>query len=215
MSGITIRRAREDDAPFLAWVMQEADRSHTGIGSWDVMIPGPDEDRLAILEDVVREGEGTYCHWSAFLVAEVDGVAGAAVARYVPADVPEERFYELMREVTSRRGWSEDRLKDGMRGAYSKDYFFVPLPPDTWRVEWVATRPESRGHGLNRALLDELLAWGREEGHTYSHVGTYLGNEPAIAAYKAAGFEVYAEAWHVDYERVFGAPGLVYFRRDL
>jgi GNAT superfamily N-acetyltransferase len=215
MSDIQIRPATEADAPFLAWAMQEADRGHTGIGSWDIMIPGPDEERLAILEAVAREGEGTICHWSTFLIGEIGGVPSGTVAAFVPGQIPEGSFPAVMREITGRRGWSEQRLMDGMRGAYSKDFFTVPLPADTWRVEWVATKPEVRGRGLNRRLLEALLEWGRERGHKTSHVGTYIGNEPAIAAYKAAGFEIYAEARHADYERIFRSPGLVFFRRNL
>lgn len=215
MAGQTIRPACEDDAPFLAWIMLVADRGHTGVSSLDVLLPDPDEERLAILEDFAREGDGTYCHWSTFLVAEVDGVPSAAVAGYVPAALSDERFYALLRKVTGRRGWSEGQLKDRMAGAYSKDYFSVRQPQDTWRVEWVATKPDSRGRGLNAQLLAELLEWGRRQGHKTSHVGTYIGNEPAIAAYKAAGFETFAEVRHADFERVFRSPGLVFFRRDL
>jgi hypothetical protein len=46
-------------------------------------------------------------------------------------------------------------------------------------------------------------------------VGTYLGNEPAISAYRGVGFEFMAEVRHVDYESKFGAPGSIYFRRNL
>ena len=49
MSELRVRPAARDDSAFLALAMQEADRGHTGIGSWDVMFPGSDEDRLAIL----------------------------------------------------------------------------------------------------------------------------------------------------------------------
>jgi len=56
---------------------------------------------------------------------------------------------------------------------------------------------------------------GRAKGLHTSHVGTAIGNAPAIAAYRAAGFEPYAEARHVDFEAIYGRPGLVFFRRDL
>ena len=37
---IETRPANAEDAPFLAWVMQEAARSHLEHGVWDLMFPG-------------------------------------------------------------------------------------------------------------------------------------------------------------------------------
>ena len=48
-----------------------------------------------------------------------------------------------------------------------------------------------------------------------AHVGTYIGNAPAVATYRRAGFEAFAELRHLDYERRFKAPGLVFLRQAL
>ena len=47
---VETRPASAEDAPFLAWVMREAARSHLEKGVWDLMFPGEDEPRLEILE---------------------------------------------------------------------------------------------------------------------------------------------------------------------
>jgi translation initiation factor 4G len=215
MGDTIIRSAREDDAPFLAWVMQEADRGHVGIGSWDVLLPGEDAPRLEIIEELIREGEGSYVDWRLFLVAEIGGERGGAVAYYVPKQHPNERFVDALIRVLGRRGWSQERVSEALGPAFSKSYFSVPIPADTFRVEWVATEPEFRGRGLNRLLLEKLLERARADGHRTAHVATYWGNEPAIRAYESAGFRRYAEVRHADYERVFKAPGLVYLRCNL
>ena len=41
-----IRPATPADAPFLAWVIQEAARSHLPFGIWDLAFPGSDGQRL-------------------------------------------------------------------------------------------------------------------------------------------------------------------------
>jgi len=69
--------------------------------------------------------------------------------------------------------------------------------------------------GTQLALTARLLDDARQQGIKTAHVGTYLGNEPAIAAYRRAGFQEFAECRHVDYEQRFRAPGLVFLRRTL
>jgi ribosomal protein S18 acetylase RimI-like enzyme len=210
-----IREAREPDAPFLAWALQESDRGHVGVGSWDIAFPGPDAERLAILEELVREAAGSYVHWSLFLVATVDGVPAASVAGYVPSEMSDNGFFEHCCRVMSRRGWPEEQVREALAGARSRDYYSVPIPEDTLRVEWVAARPEFRKRGLVRKLLETTLERGAARGLATAHVATYLGNEPAISAYRGVGFEFMAEVRHVDYESKFGAPGSIYFRRSL
>ena len=89
------------------------------------------------------------------------------------------------------------------------------MPEDTLRVEWVYTDPSRRGIGVSSTLIAELLGRARDDGIATAHVGTYIGNAPALATYRRAGFAEFAECRHVDYEAQFGAPGLVFLRRAL
>ena len=77
------------------------------------------------------------------------------------------------------------------------------------------TDADVRGQGVSSALLTRLLANAHQRGLQTAYVLTYIGNEPAIATYRRAGFEQFAECRHADYERRFKAPGLVAFRRGL
>jgi translation initiation factor 4G len=194
--------------------MQEADRGHVGIGTWDIVFPGLDEQRLPVLEQLVRRGTDTYCHYSMFLIAEVDGIPAAAVAGYVPKLVSDE-LMDVCTEAMAPQGWTRDRVIVAFDGARSRNYFTVARPEDTLVVEWVATRPEHRGRGLNGTLLSTLLENAHRDGHQSAHVGTYMENAPALAAYQRAGFEIWAEVRHADFEKNFRAPGLVFLRRKL
>jgi GNAT superfamily N-acetyltransferase len=211
VDGILVRPARPDDAPFLALAMQEADRGHTGFGSWDVMFPGADVARLECLVALATTAAPSYVHWSTFLVAEADDRLVGTVASYVPSEEPPERFTSACQTAL---GADADAAL-ARHGAWSRDYFTVQIPRDTLRVEWVYTDPAARGRGVSTLLIGRLLDDGRAHGHTTAHVGTYLENEPAIATYRRLGFEPFAEARHVDYEAVFGTPGLVFLRRTL
>ncbi len=211
MEGVRVRAATAEDAPFLALAMQEADRGHTGTGSWDVMFPGPDAARLERLAALTTTAEPSYVHWSAFFVAEADDQPVGTVASYVPDREPPERFVAACRAALG----SDADAALTRDGAWSHDFFTVQIPLDTLRVEWVYTDSAVRGRGVSTLLIGHLLDTARAAGHTTAHVATYIDNEPAIATYRRLGFEVFAEARHVDYERTFRTPGLVFLRREL
>jgi hypothetical protein len=60
MTEIAARPAMSSDTAFLALAMQQADRGHTGIGSWDVMFPGLEDDRLHILTRLASAPQRSY-----------------------------------------------------------------------------------------------------------------------------------------------------------
>lgn len=215
---VRLRPATPGDAPFLAWVMQEADRMGGPVGGLDLIFNVGEARRREFLARIATSEVDSVGHASRFLVAEVDGAAAAALSGYVPDEIPADAVDRVLRREASLLGWSDSELDALLERAArytSAPYFRVSIPGDTLRVEWVATRAEFRGRGLNRALHEALFARGRASGLRTAHVGTAIGNDAAIAAYRAAGFEPFAEVRHRDYEAVFGRPGHIYFRREL
>lgn len=205
----SIRPATEADAPFLAWVMQEASRSHLPFGFWDLAIPGPDEYRLRFIEGLCRATPRSFCHWSGFLIAEIGGEPAAALAGY--DDAPRatgELFNEALIEAFTKEGWGLDRL--GALGKRIEPFLTcVPEQPSpAWIVEFVATAPEDRGKGLIRELLQAVLARGRERGHTLFQIGVLIGNTPAQRAYEGAGFVVVEEKRDPSFSATFGGDGI-------
>ena len=192
--------------------MQDADRGHTGIGSWDVMFPGSDDERLPILAALAVTPPRSYLHWSTFLVAELDGEPVGTIAGYVPATTTSELFAAACRAVL---GIDAAQTRLTTSGAWSPNYFSVELPDDTLRAEWVYTHPAARRRGISSRLIAQLLEDGRARAIKTAHVGTYIGNEAAIATYRRAGFDPFAECRHLDYEQRFRAPGLVFLRRKI
>ena len=50
-------------------------------------------------------------------------------------------------------------------------------------------RPEYRGRGINKLVMDYLINWGRERGLTEVRLQVYSENAGAIRAYEKVGFE--------------------------
>jgi ribosomal protein S18 acetylase RimI-like enzyme len=205
----TIRPATPADVPFIAWVQQEASRSHLPFGFWDVAIPGPDEYRLRILERICRAESRSFCHWSNFLVAERAGEPAAGLSAYDQAPVATgERFMQALLEALTAEGWGPERLV-ALQQRLVPFLTCAPEQPDeTWIVEWVATRPAHRGKGLVRELLRAIVDAGRRRGHGRFQIGVLIGNTPAQRAYEGAGFAVVDEKRDPAFEATFGGPGI-------
>lgn len=209
MTDFEIRPAREDDAGFVAWVQQEAARSHLPRGFFDLAFPGPDADRLRIVERIARAGARSFCHWSGFLVAEVAGQPAAGLSGYEkPSIAAGSALEEAMREALVAEGWTLEQSM-AMQERIAPFLTCIPeTPEDVWVVEWVATRPEHRGKGLIKALLHAILDRGRERGHARAQIGVLIGNTPAQRAYEGVGFRVADEKRHPDFEAALGSPGI-------
>ena len=212
---ITTRPATPDDAPFLAWVIQTAARSHLEKGIWDLAFPGPDNQRLEILEiyaatDLVHLG-----HWSRFLIAEIDGERAAALSAYENSKHGGERINQGMVEALSRLGWTEEQMleiPDRIEPFKSAGYV---NHDGRWIVEWVATLPEFRRRGLIHRLLIEILERGREQGFREAQIGYLLGNIPAKNAYENVGFRWVKNYCNPDFEKAFGTPGIASMHLNL
>jgi translation initiation factor 4G len=204
-----IRGATLADTAFLAWVQQEASRSHLPFGFWDLAIPGPDEYRLRIVERICRAEARSFSHWSRFLVAEVNGEPAAALSAYDDAKAATgELFFAALIEALTAEGWNEARL-GAMQQRLVPFLTCAPEQPDeTWVVEWVATLPAHRGKGLTRALLGAILEAGRQRGYTAFQIGVLIGNTAAQRAYEGVGFSVVEEKRDPAFEATFGTPGI-------
>src|SRR5690242_7891399 len=80
--GIRIRRATEQDLDLLLWVMLAASRSHLDRGLWEYLNATDEAATLSFLRRVTTTETVHLMHWSLFLIAELDGEAGAAMCAY-------------------------------------------------------------------------------------------------------------------------------------
>ena len=210
-----IRRADERDAGFIAWVQLAAARSHLPMGFFDLAFPGEEAPRLDLIEKVCTTKTRSMCHWSGFLVAEIDGAPGAALSGYEPTKRGNDTFAAAMYEGLGNAGWSRDdvdavfaRMTPFLKCAHES-------PDDVWVVEWVATKPDFRGRGLVKSLLAEILEEGRRRDYRRAQISLLIGNHPAQRAYESAGFVVEDDKTPPEFEMTFGSPGIRRMLRDL
>ena len=212
---IETRSARAEDAPLLAWVMLAAGRSHMERGVWDIIISQPENKCLTFLELLAVAEPHNMCHYSEFLIAEVDGRSAAALSGYDPREGLEAAVGEAIPGVVAKMGLTEADMAAGEKGLAA----FMTCHPDVyegaWIVEHVAVLPECRRLGVISKLLTEILERGRRRGHGVAQVSCYIGNTPAQRAYEKCDFRFHDEKRHPDFEAEIGCPGMTRFLREL
>ena len=199
------RVAQREDAPFLASVLEMAGRGHLPRGPWDLSFPEAAE-RTRALELLAGDAPRSWCHHSAFEIAEVDGGAGAALVAF-ESDELGDSLDKALFDVFQRLAWPNERL--AALGPRIAPYLrcFPAMPPGVWIVENVGTRPDLRRRGLVGALLERALERGRERGLARAQISCLIGNDAAQRAYEKAGFRVVEELRHAEFEAALGAPG--------
>jgi ribosomal protein S18 acetylase RimI-like enzyme len=211
-----IRPATAADVPFVAWVMLAASRSHLPFGAWDHYVDGNEARVLSLLERMAAQDEPSFCRWERFLVAEVDGTPAAALSGYTTRD-PGLRDPGPALAAASRAalGWDERAMRAGGDRLATFLTCVSEPAPETWAVEWVATRPEYRRRGLVHDLLPAIMQRGRDLGFRESQIMVLLGNTPAQRAYERAGYRVVEEKRDPEFQRVMGCPGIACMTRSL
>lgn len=209
-----LRWATLEDVPFLVEVVMLSSRSHVARGAWDLVFP-EEAPRERFLARLLGAATRCWCHWSNFLVAEVDGRPAAALAGYVEGDDGMAGDDEAIVEAARAVG-----IRDGeVAAGFERVGPFVACLPEKigrpWVVEWVATLPAYRRLGLVRDLLHAMLAEGRRRGHAEAQISILIGNVAAERAYEQVGFRHRDERRSEAFDRLLGCPGVARLWRAL
>ena len=212
-TGLQILEAQPRHAPFIAWVILTAFRSHLEKGFWDFMRPGTDEEILRYLEALTTSRAPHWAHLPLFIVAEVDSEPAAALSGYFGEEHGGTTLRDAMAEADAATGQVPDQ--EAIARALTILNVAPEHVPGAWIVENVATLPEFRRRGLVDRLMAEILERGQRRGATVADISVFIGNDPAQRAYEKCGFRVIAEKRDPQFEAQYKTPGVRTLRRDL
>src|SRR6185295_10231082 len=150
---MTIRRARIDDARFIARVILSAQRGHVSRGWFDIALDWPEPQCLAFVERIAIAQSQSWWHVSHFILAELEGEPAAALCA-MPAAGTVSAGRSAIMEVAERLGMdASETAAIFRRGAYAARCWIQGGETD-WLIEHVASLPRYRGRGLVQALID-------------------------------------------------------------
>jgi ribosomal protein S18 acetylase RimI-like enzyme len=205
---IMIRKATEDDAPLLAQSMLESSRSGKTKGIFDMIFATSDkEELLALLEKLAKTQTKSYCHFSNFLVASVDGVDAGFLCGYEPRLATHEIFTKAMEELGFDESYQE-RLSS---------YLLVRPEFDkkTFLLDFMAVKDEFHEFSVLKELVQKSLLTARLKGYRIVQTMVEIGAVETILVYKKLGFIVIDERRNSYYEAEYGRAGIVRLQMQL
>lgn len=98
-------------------------------------------------------------------------------------------FASALRDPSTRTVLLRDAGRDPAPGRGILGYCIVQLAADEMHIHNLVIEPESRRGGLGRRLLADALAFGAGVGVCRVYLEVRQSNWPALALYRASGFE--------------------------
>jgi ribosomal protein S18 acetylase RimI-like enzyme len=199
---ITVRKAQESDAPFIAEALLESSRAGKKVGIFDFIFNTSDD---VILLDYLRKFTVTttksYCHFSNFMLAVVNGVNAGTICGYEPRIATHDIFARALEEVGIDESYHE-RIAG---------YLLCEPEIDnqTWVCDFMVIKPEFKSLEILKELIRKSMLTARLKGYRKVQAMVEIGSVETEIIYKKLGFKVIDEKRSDYYEEQFGRSGIL------
>lgn len=199
---IKIRQAVVADAPFLAKMMLQSSRAGKREGMFDLIF-STKEDKIVLknLEALAKTTAKNRCHFSNFLVAELDGLAVGSLCSYEPRISNRDSFLKSLDEI----GFDDDITEQ----LEVLDSCSFALNNRTLMFDFMEEVDNFRDVGILKALMQKSLLTARLKGYRIAQTIVEIGSLESILFYKKLGFKEIQEHECDLYKEKFGRLGLV------
>ena len=198
---IKIRKATVEDAPFLAQMILQSSRAAKKEGIFDLIFVGCDEKKiLKNLEALTQTNAKSHCHFSNFLIAEVDEQSVGSLCSYEPRISTKQTFVDALKEL----GYED--VSGSLEPLYTCDF---DLNKRTLMFDFMEELEGFIDVGVLKALMQKSLLTARLKGYRIAQSIVEIGSLETIMYYKKLGFrEVETKECEL-YKEKFGRPGLI------
>lgn len=201
MKKIDVRKATPADSKFLASCMLKSSRAGKSVGMFDLIFElNDDELLLGVLEKLTTSEIKTYCHYSNFLIADIDGESVGTLCNYEPRIATP----ELLSKALEPFGASEK---------YEEQSSLVSLcsfetDKRTWMLDFLVEKDGYNDLLIVRELLKKSLLTASLKGYRIIHTMVEISSMEIMLVYKKLGFKVIDEKKCEVFKENFGRSGV-------
>lgn len=201
---IEIRKAIAKDAPFLAKMILQSSRAEKKSGLFDLIF-GTNKDKkvLKYIESLTKTEIKNQCHYSNFLIAELDGKSVGTLCSYEPRIATKQAFEDSLAEI----GCKED-VNETLKVLYECDF---KLNNRTLMFDFMEELEGFVDVEVLKALMQKSLLTARLKGYRIAQAIVEIGSLETILFYKKLGFKEVEEKECELYKEKFGRVGLALF----
>ena len=201
MKKIDVKKAGLSDVDFLASCILKSSRSGRSKGIFDLIF-GIDDDKqiLDILQKLVVSDVKSYCHYSNFLVAFVNGQAVGSLCSYEPRIAT----LELLGQALEKLGF-EEKFQE-----YASMVSLCSFETDkrTWMLDFLIENDNQSDLSIARELLKKSLLTASLKGYRIVHTVLDVGYIDSMLVYKKLGFKNIDEKRCDVFEESFGRSAI-------
>jgi hypothetical protein len=198
---ITIKQAKAEDSLFLAQMILQSSRAGKKDGFFDLLFDTDDNE--IILEGIAKLTQTkskSHCHYSNFLIAEMDGKSVGTLCSYEPRIATQEAFVEALEEI----GHKDEN--EALELMYSCTF---DLNKRTLMFDFMEELAGFIDVGVLKALMQKSLLTARLKGYTIAQTMIEIGSLENELFYKKLGFRVVEQKECELYKERFGRVGLM------
>lgn len=201
MKKIDVRKASKDDSKFLALSMLKSSRAGKKIGIFDLIFDVENDDiLLEKLEQLTTSDIKTYCHYSNFFVATVDGKNVGTLCNYEPRIATPELLTKALEELGVSEKY-EERASMISLCVFESD-------KRTWMLDFLTEQDGFGGLVIIKELLKKSLLTASLKGYRIVHTIVEIGSADIMLVYKKLGFKVIDEKKCEVFKENFGRSGV-------
>ncbi|MCK9490893.1 MAG: acyl-CoA acyltransferase [Sulfurimonas sp.] len=199
---IKIRKALSEDAPFLALMILQSSRAEKKYGMFDLIFATKkDEETLRYIEKLTTTNAKNQCHYTNFLIAEIDGEKVGSLCTYEPRIATRETFVEAIEEIERDNGSNEY-----LEILEACDF---ELNKRTLIFDFMEEIEGFIDVGVLKALMQKSLLTARLKGYRIAQAMVEIGSLETLLYYKKLGFREVRQKECEIYKEKFGRAGLV------
>ncbi|CAI6146250.1 MAG: hypothetical protein SPLUMA1_SPLUMAMAG1_00228 [uncultured Sulfurimonas sp.] len=201
---IKIKQAKIEDSAFLAQMILQSSRAGKKDGLFDLLFgTNNNETILQRLEELTQTQAKSHCHFSNFLIAELDGKSIGSLCSYEPRISNRESFIKALEEI----GYSDDN--EALEVMYVCDF---KLNNRTLIFDFMEELEGFRDVGVLKALMQKSLLTARLKGYTIAQTMIEIGSLESELFYKKMGFTIIEQKECELYKEKFGRIGMSLMR---